>query len=256
MNFENENNPINVTTPADQNPATVTNEETQTEVSGTETNLKRKKRLPRIPKRIEDVIRTAKRVLPHWQNSGLTLVWKTVSQFELDILGLDNTQGTKVISLGERKIVTDELAKLDRLIDSKLSYIKTYLSEVYGKQDVIAKYASCGFLFNYQSRYTFPKDRDKRLRSLETLLTGISRHGIQNRTFGLTYWQDIYTQYEDLLESADSHDGGNADRTQTKRVLLKEVRMTLRALYNLLKAQYPTSYKAIALAWGLQKQKY
>jgi len=256
MDFDNHNNPLEVTTPADDAPATVTQEETQNEVSGTVTTPTRPKRTPRIPVKVEDIINTAKRVLPHFQNSGFSLAWMTYTQFETLVLALDTTEGDKKNSLAVRKAMTHRLRELDAEINRNVSHVKAYVREKFGRLNGPPNYAIFGIERLKKSTYRFPVDRDNRLRALKQMVLGITAHDLQNRTYGLSYWEDTLTEYENLMLETGEHDGNNADRTRTKKHYIYQIKRALRSIYKLLEANYPDTFRSVARHWGFHKEKH
>ena len=88
------------------------------------------------------------------------------------------------------------------------------------------------------------------------MLKGIVTHGFDADEYGTAFWQPIYDQYETALNQATTNDGNVSTKVSSKNTLKEELKKTLRALINVIKGNYPDTYKAELRAWGFQKEKY
>jgi len=210
-----------------------------------------------VPNNIEDLIRTAKVVIVHWQASGIPLLWTNPNDFQQCIKQLDERHHSKINSKAIRKRISHELRQLDKSLERNLSHIKAYLREKYPYAKAVSLYPTFGieYLTTYK-RFSFPKDRDERLRSLQTMLEGIQKHGFQQKTYGLAYWQKAYDNFKQLKTEAEQHDSENANRTLSKKELTQQTKRTLQAIFYLIRANYPDEHRDIARAWGFQREKY
>jgi|GEM_PF-752006 len=258
MNDNYFNNPETVTPPADEQPTVVVaSEETTEETVNEETEVspKRKRRVPRIPKQIDDVITTAEFVLQKWQASLLVLAWKDKTDFADEIALLRGFHNTKINSVANRKKLTNELRALNKEIESHTVKVKGYLIDEFGRNGSYVHYASFGFE-RRKGRYSLPTDRDKRLTALQTMVAGMTSYNYQNKRYGLSYWQMVLANYRRLIDNTRTHDSDTSSFVASKNTLLEEVCLTLKAIYKLLEANYPKNYLAVAREWGFHKEKY
>ncbi len=88
------------------------------------------------------------------------------------------------------------------------------------------------------------------------MIDAIASNGFGNKEYGTTFWTTIKTNYDALLAQASGTDGTVATTVSNKNILKAELKKTLNAVINSLKAHYPDTYKAELRNWGLQKEKY
>jgi len=230
--------------------------DTEVQMNANEISEKKKKTYTSvIPKQIDDVISTAKRVASKWRGSSFTLIWKDAQTFESEVKELTHYHESILNTKGKRRALSNTFTKLDKEINTSVTHVKEYLREEYGRTRARSHYQSIG-IEKKKNRYYFPADRDKRLAALRLLVAGIQRHGFQNRKYGDAYWQQILIDYEDLFNTSSSYDSDNALWVSKKNQLLDEVRLVLKSIYKILEANYPKSYKSVVRSWGFHKEKY
>ena len=88
------------------------------------------------------------------------------------------------------------------------------------------------------------------------MISGIAAHGFATAKYGTAYWQPILDEYSTLMEQASKVDGTVSNKVSAKNELRKTIFKTHNALINVLKGNYPDTYKSVIREWGFQKEKY
>lgn len=152
----------------------------------------------------------------------------------------------------------EAIDKLDLEINQRLGNVRNYLENQYEDEadDTVRGYLpALGFKMQHDC-YVFPKGQKDRLNALETLLTGLAKHGIDGRKYGLTYWTDLRDKYKQALADAGDDSGAVSTVVDAKNELLDQVTEVLRAIYYLLRAQFPKSWRAKLRAYGYREEGY
>ena len=216
----------------------------------------RVKKVNNIPRTDIDLMDVAKTIHTSWvANPQLTLVWITESQFGAKVTEYSDALMERKSTGGSRPEVTLKLEALDAEINTNVEYIKGYLNEKYSKKVAPSYYSQFGIV-KTNNLYKLPYDHNKRKAALKIMLKGITTHGFQNNTYGLSYWTNVKTQFDLLLEQAGSIDSTVSDKVSDKNLLKTDIRKTLNAIIRLVRANYPDSYKSVLRSWGFQKEKY
>jgi hypothetical protein len=208
-----------------------------------------------IPASDIDLLTTAKSVTEKWRHtSDITLIWTTANNLVAKTAEYEQILTARISEGSRRPAVTNQLKNLDKQIDLGIGFIKDYLRELYGQDDK-SHYSQYG-LINTGNKYTIPADRDNRISALNLILEALVRDGLSGRAYGTAYWENIRTVYLPLKQEAAGMDESVAGKVSEKNVLKDEIKKHLIALINVLKANYPDTYKSEMRAWGFQKEKY
>ena len=81
-------------------------------------------------------------------------------------------------------------------------------------------------------------------------------HGYNGRKFGKAYWTPIEVEYKKLVAQRRKTEGTASGEVGKKNVQEKPLRKVLKALVNLIKANYPDTYKSVLREFGFQKEGY
>jgi hypothetical protein len=209
-----------------------------------------------IPYSDNELERLAQAVNKAWQaNPQITLVWLTQGEFETQANLLGETLMERMSTGSTRPEFTMKLKQIDKAIDLGVEIVKGYLVGEYSRKEAIFYYPEFGIVKTHK-RYKLPIDRSERKASLELFVEAITRHGLQNKNLGLAYWTDIKTTYESLTSTAIKIDGRVSSKVGRKNVLKADIKLALNALINVLKGNYPKTYKSVLRSWGFQKEKY
>jgi|GEM_PF-5554757 len=190
--------------------------------------------------------------------TGFGLVWTTAADFST----LATTAQAKVTEAGEtqadRTPNAEAIDKLDEEINQRLGNVRKYLENAYeeaSEATVRGYLGQLGFRLQHGS-YVFPRGQKDRLDALDILLKGLVKHGIDGRKFGLEYWTDMRGKYKQALKDAGDDAGTVSTVVDKKNELLDQLTETLTAIYYLLRAQFPKSWKAKLRAYGFQEEGY
>ena len=208
-----------------------------------------------VPAADADFATVIKDVATKWTATPeIKLLWTTESEFSTKATSF-NTELSKRNSIGSsRPQITVRLKQLDATIDTSLTYVKSYLLELY-KDAATSYYPSFG-IEHKTNKYIFPTDRNKRSEALALMIEGINTNGLNAKEFGTAFWTAIKTEYDTLLGKAITTDGSVSTKVSSKNELKKDLKKALNSLILVIKGNYPDTYKAELRNWGLQKEKY
>lgn len=160
-----------------------------------------------------------------------------------------------MVTGGGRAVVTNDLNNLNSTINKHVDYLKDYLKEKYGKENYASHFLQFGIVLK-GTTYTFPANRNNRREALRQTLLALQSNELQDKTYGLAFWQQISEQYDTALSLSISTDGSMAGLVKTKNELRQNIEKTLNALIHILKGNYPDTYANVMREWGFQKEKY
>jgi len=186
------------------------------------------------------------------------LIWTTPANFTAMTAALAAKVGQASTSKADRTPNAALIDQIDTEINKRLGNVRTYLDQQYEDEDsaVVRGYlAALGFKVQHGS-YVFPRGQQERLDALGTLLNGLTKHGLNGRKYGLTYWTTLQSRYQTALKQASSAAGAVSTVVDEKNELLDQVTEVLRAIYFLLRAQYPKNWKVKLRAYGYQEEGY
>ncbi len=208
-----------------------------------------------IPTSDLDLLNTAKNVSAKWLNEHqITLLWTDANVFAAKVSEYEQVLNARISEGSLRPEISSDLANLDKEIDKGTGFLKDYLKELYGDNDK-AHYSQYGIV-NVGKSYRIPTDRDLRVSALSLILDSLTKDGLNNKTYGRTFWLNIQSQYISKKNQAQSMDESVSQKVITKNTLKDEIRRTLTALVNSLKANYPDTYESEMRVWGFMKEKY
>ena len=188
-------------------------------------------------------------------NPQITLMWITPAQHKTNVDDYRSTLTERLSAGGGRKEVTTKLDTLDESIDDAITAVKGYLVYKYEKANAPSYYPQFGIV-KVGSNFIIPRDRNRRASALPLTLAAITAHGFTDEKYGTAYWQATMASYNTLLAQASTVDGTVSGKVSTKNELRKTIQKTHNALINVLKANYPDTYKSVMREWGFQKEKY
>jgi hypothetical protein len=213
-------------------------------------------RAQNVPDADIDFGNLGKKVSAKWATAPwLTLQWTTAAEFDAKTKRYTATLDARLKKGGMRPQVTKAIKIVEKKIDDALPNVKGYLLEKYGKDASKSYYAAFGIVLT-RTTYTFPKDQTGRSKALELLITAIDKNGFSDKQYGSAFWKAIQTEYDSLLDNATDTDGEVSNKVGDKNVLKKDIKKALNALINIIKGNYPDTFKTELRTWGFQKEKY
>ena len=155
----------------------------------------------------------------------------------------------------DRSPAANRLRELDKLIDKGLNFVKGYLAEDHEGDADEAFYDEFGLVTEGKNQ-RLPKARPARAKALVKLLAAVDAHGYNGRKFGKAYWTPIEVEYKALVAQRRKTEGTASGEVGKKNVQENPLRKVLKALVNLIKANYPDTYKSVLREFGYQKEGY
>ena len=215
-----------------------------------------KKRTTNIPRKDADVVPLGQHVGESWTaNPAITLLWTTVEKYKADVLAYGATLNERLSTGGERKEKTGKLSELDAMVDEGVTWIKSALVFKYGKKNAPSYYPQFGIV-KKGTTFIMPRDRSQRTAALSLTLAAVTTQGMATEKYGTAYWQQIINSYNTLQSEAAEVDGAVAGKVSTKNELRARILKTNNALIQVLKGNYPDTWKSVIREWGFQKEKY
>ncbi|WP_432670902.1 hypothetical protein [Flavobacterium sp. SM2513] len=188
-------------------------------------------------------------------NPWLTMLWLKQAEFDADAKSFNAILGLKMDESTDVSPISTALGNLDKIMDGHMSYVKGYIDDKYDKKDATSYYGAFGFVYKYK-KYAFPLDQNRRLAALKLMVSGLKKHDLEDRKYGLTFWTDIMTNYETLLGQSNALDGDISVKVGEKNVIKKRLKKALTAIVYGIKSNKPDTYKQELRDWGFQKEKY
>lgn len=188
-------------------------------------------------------------------NPWFTIRWLKQEDFDADavffntVLLARNDEGSDISPIAKA------LGNLDVKMDGHMSYVKGYIDDKFDKEDATSYYGNFGIIYKYE-RYAFPQDQNRRLAALKLMVSGLKKHSLEDRKYGLVFWTDIMKSYEALLAQSTSTDGGVSVKVGDKNVVKKRLRKGLASIVHGVKCNFPDTSKQELRNWGFQKEKY
>jgi hypothetical protein len=189
------------------------------------------------------------------QQPQFTLLWITPAQHQGNVTNFASTLDQKLSTHGGRKGLTQDMSELNTDIEEGIKRIKNFLVFKYQPAKAQSYYPEFGIVHKGKN-YIFPNDRDERKKALPLVINAITKYGFTDDKYNLAFWQGANDSYNTLLGQANEVDGAVSQKVSSKNELRKTIVKTHNALINLLKANYPDTYKAVMREWGFQKEKY
>ena len=209
-----------------------------------------------IPRKDADMSSLGQSVVAAWKaNAQIGLIWTDVNKHGANVNTFGTTLSERESTGGGRKELTGKLAALNVQIDEGAASIKGYLVYKYEKAHAPDYYPQFG-IEKVGSKYIIPGDQQKRRDALGLTLAAISAHGFDNEKYGKVFWQTTLDNYTALLAAASAIDGTVSQKVGTKNDLRKTIVKTHNALINVIKGNYPDTWKNVIREWGFQKEKY
>jgi hypothetical protein len=197
----------------------------------------------------------AQKIINAWQKSNLKLDWINLIDFEKIVTDYSNELDLRLNAGAGRKPVTSQLKDLDKEIDKFIPNVKNYIVDKYGREKATDYYNEFG-IEKINNIFCLPKDRTQRKTALNRLLVAITKHQLDTQRYGLAYWQDVSTRFNNLLNQANESDSTLSAKVNSKNQLKTQVSEILQSLVYLIKANHPKTWRSVLREWGFQREKY
>lgn len=198
----------------------------------------------------------AANVAAKWNETpSISLGWTTASEFTAQATAYNAELAMRLQYGGGRSQLTQALKEMENTMDDAIGYVKGYILEKYKKESASSYYPAFG-IEHKKHKHVFPIDRNKRLASVELMITAMADNGFNDKEFGKVFWENIKTEYQALIHQASSTDGNISGKVSAKNMLRASLTKALNSLIAVIKGRYPDTYKAELRIWGFQKEKY
>ena len=229
-------------------------EENQNEGGGKKPNAK-----PLIPAGDMDFGTVANDAVTQWKvDNWLTLQYTTQAEAQEKVDLYNAIIGNRKADGGDRPQYTAALKTINDTIDGSIKYIKGYLQEEHGEEGkaVVQSYYPAFGMVKKNDAFIIPADASSRKIALGLMVTAIKDYNFEDKKYGLTYWTDIQTRYETLVQTTRTLDGTISYNVGEKNELKEWIHGVLISLSNVLEGNFPKPYHEHLRKWGFQKEKY
>jgi len=214
------------------------------------------KRTPNIPQADVDLMETSKVVSQSWNaNPAITLIYTNSTDFETLVNSFSSVLNLRITTGELRPEYTKKLELLDKEINKRTEAVKRYLVDKYEEESATSYYSQFGIVKTNRG-FKLPYDQEERKIALGNLISALTTHGFQTKTYGLTYWTDVLEKYTDYLTQSIQIDGSVSAKVGSKNTLKKQIKKVLNSLIKVITGNYPDDYKNVLRNWGFQKEKY
>ena len=209
-----------------------------------------------VPASDVDFGTVATNVAAKWNTTPtISLSWTTAAEFTTQAAAYNTQLSQRLLVGGGRPQIKQALTVIEGSMDNALLYVKGYIIDKYKKDSATSYYPAFG-IDHKGGRYAFPTDRNKRIASLDLMLSAIADNDFGDKEFGTSFWTDIQHEYQLLVNQIATTDGTISSKVSAKNTLKDSVKKTLNSLIAVIKGNYPDTYKAELRIWGFQKEKY
>ena len=217
-------------------------------------STKMPKRKEMIPKGVTNLLALSNLVLQAWtQETSYVLRWTTREEFANQVARLEEINNLNMSHKGNRSPISSRLRLLDKQINVNLRYVKNMIENIYGYKNRYSYYSKFGIEKTARG-YSLPQDRQKRSEALLVLVKNIEQENIEIPNYGLQYWTDIYTEYQELISQTTTTVQDISKLVREKFLLLENIKKTLHSLVLLIRANYPDTWINQVRVWGFLKE--
>ncbi len=221
----------------------------------TEPEVKTSKRQKSIPTSDNDTLAVIVSLLPKWDETILPLFWISKQRLQEITDNYSTLLMNRTTTGASRGSITSSLRRLDDEMDINIEHVKNRLAErLKSKQEAIARYREFGIV--KEKSYKLPMSREDRVKALPMLLNALNEYQFLDTDFGIEYWTDMYARYEPLVNLARSTDGSVSSKVGTLNQYRSEVRKFQNCFIQIVKGNYPDTWKNMLRDFGFQKEKY
>jgi len=219
--------------------------------------VKKKKKYPKlIPGSDLGKLMLATIVIATWKdNRHITLLWKTLEEFEADVAKFALALESKTSVETKRSPLSYKLSELNKTINRLLIFIKDELKAMFGKEAFQSYFPEFGIQYTSRS-YKIPSDKSERKPALDMVVAGIEKYGLKGVNSNLAVWQalrDEYIQYtSESTLSTTTESKYVGDKVIYRPVVIK----TLECLAGVIKCNYPDNYENVLRSWGFLRETY
>jgi hypothetical protein len=185
----------------------------------------------------------------------LTLVFIAQADFLQQATNFNTLIQQRVLEQQTRPTTTRTTKQLEADVKLAMRVVRGYLLEKYKEDAKVKLYLPDFGLEKRGNTWLLPTDQQRVLIAIRTAKAGTLTHGFGTKSFGTTFWTAMETNYTNAIQAAISNDGSASSTVAQKEVMKKEIKKTLVALRNAIRANYPDTYAGVLRDFGFQKEK-
>ena len=188
-------------------------------------------------------------------STWLVLLWVTQPKFVTLVAHFNDILRSRNQSGGTKKGVVQSVKLLNAEINEAVVYVKGYILEKFKKDRATSMYDTFG-IYHINKGHEMPRDYDGRKEALNVMIAGIVEHKMEDKEYGLDFWNDIKIRYDALADQTGALSSSISVSVGEKNQTKKEVKLVLNSLIKSIQANYPHTWKEELRAWGFQKERY
>lgn len=221
-----------------------------------ESTEKKTRKVNTMPVKQTDMLNLAENVANKWASTPeIALRWIKLEDYNILVKQFREALDQRTEVGGSRQSTTKMLKNLDGTINEAIEEVKIAIMGKYGKEDGKSYFSEFGII-KMNKAFRFPQDRNQRVQALDILLRGLEKHKIDVAKHSFSFFQTTRDQYIVLVKEAQNIDSNVATEVSNKNEAMKQVEKIINALIQVIKGNYPETYKSELRAWGFQKEKY
>jgi hypothetical protein len=210
-----------------------------------------------MPVKHADLLNVSQQVVTQWTATpAITLVWKTVSDFAVDVKNFQNEFQQRNTSGGFISQNANALENLDHEADDALPFVKAYINDLFGPANGKSHFAEFGMVHSKTHGYEFPYDRQKRLDAIRMMSEAITNNSLDAKTYGQPFWSNLLADYTTAMGTSQSGTGEVSAHVGNLSQLRRSLRRTLHSLLLVLEGNYPDTFHDVIRTWGFTKENY
>ena len=209
-----------------------------------------------IPAADVDFMDVSKAVSATWlATPDITLVWKKSGDFDKQVqdyaLSLSSRKATGSLRPGQ----SFTLKQMDKQIDDAVKEVKVYIERKFKTASAAVQFARYGIIKD-GTNYRMSRDRNNRKEALKLMIDAIATDGFAAEEYGSAFWTNVQTNYKDALTLSGNTAGDVSGKVATKNQQKIAIKKVMTGLQQVLRGNYPDTFKEVYRDWGWQKERY
>ncbi len=206
-----------------------------------------------IPSGDRKFLELCKNVSANYSASNFEIESCTKSQFANLVQTFDNLLNEMYVQRSNRNPAINLIDAARKEHDAKLSYVKAYITEKYGKENA-NRYFPEFAIERRGGAYMLPFAQDMRAAGLFKLTAALRKHNFIENTYGANYWEPIANKFQNLLELNRQTTGTIAVSSAEKNNIKDQLKKSLTSIRYFMKSRFPDTHKAELRKLGFLKE--
>ncbi len=249
LNEQNTNTNTNNATNQEQNTPPV-------EASAVEVSKKSKRSPSLIPGSDIGKATVSNSVAVAWEaNPQITLMWKTVEEFKIDVSNFARALESKTSVKTKRSPLSFKIKTVNKAIDRLLIFVKDELKVLFGKEAFQSYFPEFGIQY-IKGGYKIPYDMQERQPALAMLIAAVQKYELRGANSNLATWQALKDEYDQYTSESTLSTTTESKHIGDKVIYRPKVVKTLECLAGVIKCNYPDNYENVLRSWGFLRETY